>query len=223
MMPATLTPDRYNVDLHWTVVQLTLSWQAFSWAGKTRMETYATWAERVGCPKLSPSVLESLFYVETALVQSMANCHGPPPLDAYPYWRNQTADGVVRLLHHEAWPPLALNLALSGDEMVPVSPVPLFSRYGLAERQFRLWSEIPATAPSLPSPRPEGLPLAGSWLLETGDLGGLPLSKSTPRLLYTADGHMAASLRLPVELPFVGFRVDYSGRWFTEVCGRLAL
>lgn len=105
--------------------------------------------------------------------------------------------------------------------MAPSTLVPLLSTHALSAQHFELWSKIPTAAPKLPSPLPpDQLPLAGAWLLETGDLQGLPLSKKHSRLLYTSDGHMAASLRLPVQLPYIGFRMDYSGRWYSLVSSR---
>ena len=119
------------------------------------------------------SVLESLLFVETALVQNWGKCQGAPPLDAFARWPNGISTGHEHSgtppLHNEAWPPLALNLALSGDELAQSALLPFLSQRALSTRHFELWSQIPGGGGGAGGPSDddkERLPLVGAWLLE---------------------------------------------------------
>ena len=73
--PGLVPPESYQVSLHWRALSHDLGWASFPWAGQTRRQTLDAWAARVGCPSSLPlSVLESLLFVETALVQNWGKC-----------------------------------------------------------------------------------------------------------------------------------------------------
>jgi len=172
--PGLVPPESYQVSLHWRVLSHDLGWASFPWAGQTRRQTLDAWAARVGCPSSLPlSVLESLLFVETALVQNWGKCQGAPPLDAFARWPNGISTGHEHSgtppLHNEAWPPLALNLALSGDELAQSALLPFLSQRALSTRHFELWSQIPGGGGGAGGPSDddkERLPLVGAWLLE---------------------------------------------------------
>jgi len=134
-----------------------------------------------------------------------------PPLNAYA--RYSATSGTASLLHNPAWFPLAVDLALSGDEMIPESMFPgLISTHALAKRHFEYWAQIPSTAPGLPNHTSTHNPVVGAWQLVSGKIG-LKLNDQTTKLIYSEDGWMVASLRW-AGWPY--FRMDYSGRYYLK-------
>jgi len=185
-----------------------------------------TWAAAVGLERLPAPIGWALLLIDTALVMRWAgsplDSASPPSLDAYPrYPAYPEADSQAmggngeggRPSHHPAWLPLALQMALTGEESasVTVFPFNMLVSSPSASSHFRLSSQV--KWPPLPPPSDESRAvarkLAGLWELTSMTNDGKPFPGGAKgRIFYSKTWYSAQVTGLKGLWHFV-----YSGRW----------
>jgi len=203
--------DRYISDLNWKDLLAQLAWYSFPWSSTSREETLQRWAEHTSCPKGLPLyMLENILLIETALLWRWNGCEvcSAPQLDSYTKFSvspNRTEEAV----HHPAWLPLVLDMALSGDNLVATATFPMLSQRAIADHHFKLYNGVPQWSETTAGGQSE---VVDEWELLDGNIV-LPLDSARTKLVYSADGWMAASLRFTA-WPYL--KMGYSGRYYIE-------
>lgn len=118
--------DAYKGGVSWRGLAERLSWQSFSWA-QSEEQLAAAWLEHVGLEALPHSIAWPLLLIDTALLMRWEGADlgsaSPPPIDAYPMF-DATKGSTKGATHHEAWLPLALLMALNGEDCAPYTIFP---------------------------------------------------------------------------------------------------
>ena len=188
----------YVHDVQWRNVPL-----EFAWADDPD-EAMAIWVVACSVPPMKKEVQWSLLAIDTILLQQQqSGTHRKclPPLSAYRSYRT----GSKQEPHQEQWIFFALLKALSGEDITAVE----------VSRHFRLSFAARAASVRFSQPCLSCSRLAGCYELSSVDIMGVGVVKQpalSGRLLYVAEGIMAASVKLHVSgMPNTS--VSYSGEW----------
>lgn len=131
--------DAYRLTVRWRSLAQHLEWDKFAWAldahaGGSAEQVVAAWLAAVGLEPVPQPIGWALLLIDTALLmlwEGVAQSALPPPLEAYPRFDRSKAStrGAV---HHQAWLPLALLMALNDEECASYTVFP----YALVHHAF---------------------------------------------------------------------------------------
>lgn len=123
--------DAYKVTVRWRSLAEQLEWDKFAWAqdshaGGSAEQVVATWLAAVGLETVPQPIGWALLLIDTALLmlwEGVDQSALPPPLEAYPTF-DRSKGSTEGAVHHEAWLPLAVLMALTGEDCASFTVFP---------------------------------------------------------------------------------------------------
>eukprot|EP00967_Tisochrysis_lutea_P064947 scaffold84278_cov35-Tisochrysis_lutea.AAC.5 len=220
--------DAYRVSVRWRALAERLKWEDFGWAqplglGGSPEQVVSTWLERVGLEALPQPIGWALLMIDTALLMLWdhvpAHMAMPPALDKYPMF-NANKGSTCGMVHHDAWLPLALLMALTGEDCAGFTVFPFNLMVSTPSASAHLRLSALCSQPVLPLPvsaedRMMKKKMYGCWELVkmTSERYDLSTLRRPPKgRLFYSNSYFAAQVCM-----FGGaFYLAYSGKWHFE-------